>query len=166
MESTFSKLLAVLMAVGLGYMIYQKTSARPPPVQLDSAKSPQGSLMTESAPMASIVVPSSETTSQQSGSQPEEQPPAAASSPRQPELQTNTADVNNINAVPLPNLTTQRRAYYDFLSKRNPRAFLICNDNSVKVVAGGLTYVNNQIAEVTGRCAPYAIDDAVVWTGK
>jgi hypothetical protein len=106
------------------------------------------------------VVPSSEPTSQQSASQPEAQLPAAA-----PPQLTTSADINDVNAVPLPN-PAQRRAYYDFLSKRNPRAFLICNDDTVKVVAGGLTFVNNQIAEVTGRCTPYAIDDTVVWTPK
>lgn len=166
MESTFSKLFTVLVAVGVGYMIYQKTAASPPAIQPDSSKSPKASQMAGTSPTPPIAVPSSEIVPQQPGSQPQEQPPAATSLPRQPEPQTKTADVNDVGAVPLPNPNTQRRAYFDFLAKRNPRAFVICNDGSVKAMAGGSEFISKQLAEGKDRCTPYAIDDAVVWTGK
>ncbi len=166
MEISLSKVTTLLVAVAIGYMVYQKTSQNPLPSNSIDAQAPKAAEKKEETPPSSTVSPSPAAMPQPAGSQGLEQPPALPSSVRQPEPQTKTVDVSDINAVPLSNPTTLRRAYYDFLSKRNPRAFLICRNGSVQVLTGNLTFIHRQIAELAGQCSPYAIDDAVVWTGS
>lgn len=166
MEIDLSKLSTLLMAIVVGYVAYQKIFAAPPVVQLDVRNTPKTSVVADSPAAPKIVVPDSGSGSQRSGSQPQEQAPISAPSLQPPEPQPRSADVNDVYAVPLPNPTTQRRAYFDFLAKRHPRAFLICKDESVQVLTGGSEFIRKRLAEAKDQCAPYAIDDAVVWTPK
>lgn len=85
----------------------------------------------------------------------EQQPPAAQ--------QSASSDINDVNAVPIPNPETQRGAYVSFLSLPNPRAFVICHDRRVMTFRGNKAFVQNKLATLPIGCSPYAVDDAVVW---
>jgi hypothetical protein len=79
---------------------------------------------------------------------------------------TSQSGINNVNAVPLPAPDKQRGAYESFLSKPNPRAFVICKDGRVMSFVGKGGFVDKQLAALPEGCAPYAINDAVVWAGQ
>ncbi|MBI5891012.1 MAG: DUF4124 domain-containing protein [Nitrosomonadales bacterium] len=96
--------------------------------------------------------------------QPASQPQTTSERPAQ--SRTTIADIRNVDAVPLPVPANQRGAYEAFLTKQNPRAFLICKDRSVMTLFGKGNFVRNKLASLAERCAPYAIDDEVVWAGK
>jgi curved DNA-binding protein CbpA len=189
--SGFTKLLALLVVAAIAYFAYQKFHKVPqvngapgngsPVLQREAPPSPEAppdnasmpiprQAETQAAPAETInspVMPTVPTPApapvSTSPAQPVESPPLSAAPVPQQTMQTRSGDVNDINSVPLPNPTTQRRAYYDFLSKRNPRAFVICTDGSVLIFSGEMKFINQKITEMSGRCSPYAIDDAVVW---
>lgn len=75
------------------------------------------------------------------------------------------ADINDIDAVPLPLPAIQRGDYLSFLSEPKPRAFVICRDKRVLTVLGTRLFVKRQLASLPAGCRTYAIDDAVVWQG-
>ncbi len=73
----------------------------------------------------------------------------------------------DVNAVPLPNPQKQRDIYQQFLATPSPRAFLICRNGGVSLIKGGETGVKREIARMASEgCAPYAINDDVVWKGN
>jgi hypothetical protein len=76
------------------------------------------------------------------------------------------SDINNVNAVPLPVPEKQRGAYLSFLTRHNPRAFVICTDGRVMSFNGNSKFIDQKLSSLPGGCAPYAINDAVVWSGK
>lgn len=79
---------------------------------------------------------------------------------------TSQSGINSVNAVPLPAPGTQRKAYESFLSRPNPRAFVICNDGRVMTYSGDESFVKQRLSALPEGCAPYAINDDVVWAGK
>jgi len=166
MEGTLPKLLMALVAIGVGYMVYQKSRPSPPPVQVVAVKKQEETPPVDVPRVPPVVEPRPEITSPPTVAALNEPIPAAAPSPRQADPMPRTVDVNDVGAVPLPNPNTQRRAYHEFLSKRNPRAFAICTDGKVLVLAGNAQFITRQLAEERGRCSAYAIDDTVVWAGK
>jgi curved DNA-binding protein CbpA len=180
--SGVTKLLALLVIAAVSYVAYQKIYkvAQPnieikngsPVIQVEEQKLPEAlpsnerfsqQIETQPANTESFKPPDVPPVSAPLTQQVESQTPISAVPLPQPAMQTKSSDVNDINSVPLPNPTNQRRAYYDFLSKKNPRAFLICTDNSVMIFNGNTNFINQKIAEMSNRCSPYAIDDAVVW---
>lgn len=80
--------------------------------------------------------------------------------------QTSQSGINNVNAVPLPVPGKQRQAYESFLSRPSPRAFIICNDGRVMTYSGNDSFVKQRLSSLPDGCAPYAINDDVVWAGK
>lgn len=73
------------------------------------------------------------------------------------------ASVSNITAVPLPAPDKQRGAYESFLTRPNPRAFVICSDGRVQSLFGDKAFIKSRLAKLDSGCRPYAIDDSVVW---
>jgi len=134
--------------------------ATAPAAQQPEAQAPGPVPAIESAPPPAVT-PATEAPAQAAA--PPTTIPVAPLPP--PAVPAKIVDINDANIVPLPNPTTQRRAYLEFLSKRSPRAFVICKNNSVMTFNGDSDFVNKKLAEVSNRCTPYAIDDAVVWTG-
>jgi hypothetical protein len=80
--------------------------------------------------------------------------------------QSTQSGINNVNAVPLPVPEKQRGAYEAFLSRPNPKAFVICTDGRVMTLSGKSEFVDKQLSSLPAGCSPYAVNDSVVWTGK
>lgn len=72
---------------------------------------------------------------------------------------------SNIDAVPLPVPATQRSAYVAFLSKPNPKAFVICGDGRVmSIVGNSQQFVDQRLASLDAGCSPYSVNGNVVWS--
>ncbi len=172
------KWLLLLVIVVAAYMAYQKlyvgrhaSGTATPAAQIDvtstavhdSEPSPQQSPAQAQPAPADDTKPSAAAPATESSPQ----PPSPVPAPPQPiYLPARPADINDIDLVPFPNPTTQRKSYVEFLSIKSSRAFLICSDNSVMVVQGNTGFVGQRLAQLRDRCTPYAIDDAVVWVPK
>lgn len=72
-------------------------------------------------------------------------------------------DVQNVDAVPLPARNTQRRSYEAYLTQATPRAYVICRDGRVMSFSGGSAFIEQKLTTLPDGCAPYAVNDAVVW---
>lgn len=88
--------------------------------------------------------------------EPNQQQPAVLQQPALP-------NVNDIDAVPLPNRITQRKAYEGFLAMPTPRAFVICTNGSVTTFQGPGAFVGNKITALPQDCSAYAVNNDVVW---
>ena len=72
--------------------------------------------------------------------------------------------INNVDAVPY--LTDGGRARYrEFLAHANPRAFVVCQNGTFRIVYGDRAH-SSALREQDGNCELYAIDDEVVWRGR
>jgi len=72
-------------------------------------------------------------------------------------------DVQDVEAVPLPARNTQRRSYETYLTQATPRAYVICRDGRVMSFSGGSNFVEQKLTTLPEGCAPYAVNDSVVW---
>ena len=109
-------------------------------------------------------VPSNAATKPNETNQPAVIQQAAEPAPQQPAVQeTSTSDINDVSAVPIPVTEKQIGAYKSFLALSNPRAFVICSNGSVMTLKGNETFVQNKLATLPQGCAPYAVNDDVVW---
>lgn len=86
-----------------------------------------------------------------------------ASSGQQPSTQSGN---NSASTAQVPISDKQRGSYDAFLSKPNPKAFVICSDGSAIAFNGKGDFVQQKLASLPSGCTPYAIDDTVVWGGK
>ncbi len=140
------KWLVIAAIVAAGYFAYERMHphAAPTPAQTGEA-APEAAPVPATAPVEPVPAA------------PAVQATAAAAAPA-------PADVRDAKAVPIT--PAQRNAYLDFLSQPLPRAFVICNDGTVTVVAGSQAYVDRRLAGQPPGCAPYAINEQVVWKGQ
>ena len=72
-------------------------------------------------------------------------------------------DAQNVEAVPLPARDIQRRSYETYLTQATPRAYVICRDGHVMSFSGGPIFIEEKLTTLPEGCAPYAVNDAVVW---
>ncbi len=78
--------------------------------------------------------------------------------------QSSQSDSSNVDAVPLPAPDKQRGAYEAFLSRPNPKAFVICNDGRVISFVGKSDFVDQKLATLDAGCSPYSVNGNVVWS--
>ena len=74
-------------------------------------------------------------------------------------------DVYNADAVPLPAPDKQRHSYDSYLTMATPKAFVICRDGRVMMFSAGMNIIEKKLTTLPEGCAPYAVNDAVVWVG-
>lgn len=146
----FVKILILLFFMIGAYEIYQQKFNVPPKADqsspLVSAAVVSSAASYEETQTAPAVVQAQETSQHQSTSQ-----------------QPSPPNINDIDAVPLANPMTQRKAYEGFLALPNPRAFVICNDGRVMSLQGPGAFVGNKITTMPSDCSAYAVNDNVVW---
>lgn len=81
--------------------------------------------------------------------------------------QSDESHVASDKAATMLMLEKQRLAYNEFLSRPNPKAFALCQDGrAIMILAGTAVAVRAELRSLPERCAPYAIDDAVVLAGQ
>jgi hypothetical protein len=86
--------------------------------------------------------------------------------PASGQLPSGQSGTKSASAASSPIPDNQRSFYDAFLSKPNPKAFAICSDGRAMEFVGKGDFVKQKLASLPEGCAPYAIDDAVVWSGK
>ena len=75
-----------------------------------------------------------------------------------------TASITDVAAVPY--LKAAGRAHYEeFLTRAKPRAFIVCRNGNFTEIYGERAHDESMPSQAGKGCAPYAIDDKVVWKG-